>query len=488
MAVTQFAYGSPVISDNLVVSCQQTESDRKLNCEYRLKTADVVRTIKASTDNKSLAVNNIENYPWNDAITAVLLLVDTSDPGRQNVIDQNRKDISRLLASSRPYHRIGLARFDKSLHLQVPIGNSNEQIALATESLRAVGQTTELYRSVLTAIEVLEKVDADRKSVFIFSDGLVEDTAYYHHDVVKAANQAGIIITSLGYPRSIALSVGLQTLRRLSDETGGIFIETDLSFKLTEEFLNNPLASVDSGGRFNINLSQLVTSQNRQSHIIKLDLVTDTGNYIAEIPVTIPVTVISKPAESQSLTTGAIESVKAPLQQPVVVTTKSESKLNIWLWYGIPAALIVLLIIMTVAFFLILNNQNRKSKKTSTDFNEFRPYAYLVVQDETKKRYPITNTIWRIGRGTDNEMTLRDSSVSRRHAEIDRDKGDVFTIMDLDSTNGVYVNNKKIDKHRLHEGDIIEIGDISLRFTLLPAEYSYEEVTEMLNTRAPFTH
>ena len=159
-----------------------------------------------------------------------------------------------------------------------------------------------------------------------------------------------------------------------------------------------------------------------------------------------------------------------------------------WLWYGIPAALIILLIITIAAFFLIINNQGKKKQAVSNSFKEFKPYAYLVLQDETKKRYPITNTIWRIGRGTDNEMTLRDSSVSRRHAEIDRDKGDIFTIIDLGSLNGVYVNNKKTDKQILREGDIIEIGDINLRFTLLPADYTYEEVTEMLNTRAPFTH
>ena len=490
MVVAQFAHGSPVISDNLIVSCQQVESDRQLNCNYRLKTAEQVHTITANLDNDLLPVSSIHNYPWKDANTSILLLIDTSDPGRQNVIEQNKNDISRILSATGSIHRIGLATFDKSMKVEVPLGSSNEQILTSTGNLRASGKTTELFRSVLSAIELLDKVKADRKSIFLLSDGLAEDTAYFHQDVVKAANEAGVIIISLGYPRSVALSVGLQSLRRLSDETGGIFIETDMTFKLPENFLQNPMASLDNGGRFNIELP-LTKLKTRQKHVINLYFETDVGVYTVDIHVTPPVTTtLSKSAEiSQPASVGTTPSVKTTQQQPVIITADlPERKINIWLWYGIPAALFILLLIMGIAFFLILNTQNRKNKTATGGFNEYRPYAYLVVQDETKKRYPITNTIWRIGRGTDNEMTLRDSSVSRRHAEIDRDKGDVFTIMDLDSTNGVYVNNKKIDKHLLREGDIIEIGDISLRFTLLPAEYSYEEATEMLNTRAPFTH
>lgn len=491
MAVAQCAYGSPVISDNLSVSCLQSVTTGKLHCDYRFKNSTPALAITASLDNKNLTINNIEYYPWNDAVTAILLLVDTSDPGRQNVIDQNKKDIAGILSAAKPHHRIGLARFDKTLKLEAPPGSSNERIKAAADNLRAVGQTTELYRSVLTAIETLDKVNADRKSIFIFSDGLVEDTAYYHHDVVKAANEAGIVITSLGYPRSVALSVGLQTLRRLSDETGGLFIETDMTFRLPETFLGNPLSSIDNGGKFSIDLSRLPTIQNKQNQTVKLNFETDTGNYSTEISVSMPSGTASKPIETSQTAAPAIISPAQtpPAQQPVVITRESPAtKLNLWLWYGIPAALIVLLIITIVAFFLMMNNQDRKRQTTTGGFNEFKPYAYLVCQDETKKRYPITNTLWRIGRGTDNEMTLRDSSVSRRHAEIDRDKGDVFTIIDLDSTNGVYVNNKKISKQVLREGDIIEIGDINLRFTLLPAEYSFEEVTEIQNTRSPFTH
>jgi pSer/pThr/pTyr-binding forkhead associated (FHA) protein len=82
-------------------------------------------------------------------------------------------------------------------------------------------------------------------------------------------------------------------------------------------------------------------------------------------------------------------------------------------------------------------------------------------------------------------MTIADSSISRRHAEIHRELDGQFVVYDRGSTNGVYVNNKKISKHRLAEGDIIEMGDIFLRFTQNPLDYQLAEDTAMLHTKAP---
>jgi len=83
---------------------------------------------------------------------------------------------------------------------------------------------------------------------------------------------------------------------------------------------------------------------------------------------------------------------------------------------------------------------------------------------------------------------LRDTSVSRRHAEIHRDKGDEFTLIDLNSLNGVFVNSEKIGRYKLKEGDIIEIGDVNLRFTLMPIDYQLEESTVMQDTKVPSVH
>ena len=62
-----------------------------------------------------------------------------------------------------------------------------------------------------------------------------------------------------------------------------------------------------------------------------------------------------------------------------------------------------------------------------------------------------------IGRSSDLDMVLVEDMVSRKHAKIASDDGEI-TIQDLGSTNGTFVNGEKIKKVRLKEGDRILIG------------------------------
>ena len=151
-------------------------------------------------------------------------------------------------------------------------------------------------------------------------------------------------------------------------------------------------------------------------------------------------------------------------------------------------ALLVLIVLAGVTLVLLTRRPTatRSGAKQPPPQEQFKPYAYLIAQDEKATRYPITRTTWRIGRSRDNEMTLDDNSVSRRHAEIQRLGSGKFMLYDLDSLNGVFVNEQKISKHKLSEGDIIEIGDFYLRFTQHPSDFQLSEDTVMLKTKAPF--
>lgn len=62
-----------------------------------------------------------------------------------------------------------------------------------------------------------------------------------------------------------------------------------------------------------------------------------------------------------------------------------------------------------------------------------------------------------IGRSSELDMVLVEDMVSRRHAKISVDNGDIF-LEDLGSTNGSFVNGEKITRTKLAEGDRILIG------------------------------
>jgi hypothetical protein len=76
-----------------------------------------------------------------------------------------------------------------------------------------------------------------------------------------------------------------------------------------------------------------------------------------------------------------------------------------------------------------------------------------------------------IGRSEDNQLRLLDPGVSRRHVLVMATPGG-YTIRDLGSQNGTYVNGTRVDESPLADGDRITIGEINLVFRGAPAAVS----------------
>ena len=68
-----------------------------------------------------------------------------------------------------------------------------------------------------------------------------------------------------------------------------------------------------------------------------------------------------------------------------------------------------------------------------------------------------------LGTAADCDVVLTDKKISRKHATI-RYEGGEFQIADLDSSNGTFVNEEKVQKHDLIDNDIIKLGDIEFEF------------------------
>jgi pSer/pThr/pTyr-binding forkhead associated (FHA) protein/Flp pilus assembly protein TadD len=75
-----------------------------------------------------------------------------------------------------------------------------------------------------------------------------------------------------------------------------------------------------------------------------------------------------------------------------------------------------------------------------------------------------------LGRTEDNDVQVDHRSVSRNHAKVVRD-GNRWAVVDLGSANGVLVNGREYDKIDLRAGDIIEIGNVKLRFVEAGEEF-----------------
>jgi hypothetical protein len=71
-----------------------------------------------------------------------------------------------------------------------------------------------------------------------------------------------------------------------------------------------------------------------------------------------------------------------------------------------------------------------------------------------------------IGRHPESDVFLDDITVSRRHVVIERGDDNGYTLRDVGSLNGTYVNRKRVDEARLRYGDEVQIGRYRLSFVV----------------------
>ena len=433
----------------------------------------------------------------------------------------------------------------------------------ALGKIRAGGRTTELYRNALAALRLLAALNADRKSLIILSDGLAEDRAYFHAYVVAKARTEGITIDGLGYPRSVSLSVGLQTLRRLAEETGGVFVEGNRNFALSEDYLSAPFANSDGGGtavfdlqlaidagavgKVPLNLEWLLNGTTERSVlpielpippapvpelvVIKVPVLPTQPDVQAQTtatpltsdgaePATIdpngaallalattaasapstlnetqtPATSSSSPAAQLSPVSARVSRPPPRLEIGVAPFLGELDSLQDWLWL-ISALLGIVLMGLAWGLYAVLrkrpvNADSENSQRRAVPVMELaqpesrQTYTYLEGVDDGE-RYPINSAAFRIGRHADNELPIDDASISRHHAQIHRKRDGTFSISDLESMNGVLVNDQRLPTSPLVEGDLVDLGDIRLRFTMLAIDSLDGDETVMVRTHIP---
>ena len=105
----------------------------------------------------------------------------------------------------------------------------------------------------------------------------------------------------------------------------------------------------------------------------------------------------------------------------------------------------------------------------------------LVFNKKVIKEYPFDKENMTIGRSEGNDIVIDNLAVSGLHARIDKTQ-DTYILTDLQSTNGTFVNDKRITSHRLHHKDKIIIGKHLLFFALTKEEEVKAKDTELDKT------
>ncbi|MBI5749260.1 MAG: FHA domain-containing protein [Nitrospinae bacterium] len=114
----------------------------------------------------------------------------------------------------------------------------------------------------------------------------------------------------------------------------------------------------------------------------------------------------------------------------------------------------------------------------------------LKFKDKVLKEYPVTSEVIKIGRLRGNNIVIDNPAVSKHHASIKMKDGR-HMLTDHDSTNGTFVNEKKIKCTELTDGDKITIGKHTIIYksekehppTAKPLFADFGDVTMILDTK-----
>ncbi|MEZ4362296.1 MAG: GGDEF domain-containing protein [Kofleriaceae bacterium] len=80
------------------------------------------------------------------------------------------------------------------------------------------------------------------------------------------------------------------------------------------------------------------------------------------------------------------------------------------------------------------------------------------------RRTALERPTYLVGRDTDADLVVARGSVSRHHGRLTRDEAGAWWVEDLGSTNGTFINEQRLTRGRLAEGDLVRFGDAIYKF------------------------
>lgn len=424
---SRLANGAAEIDPHSLKFEEKTQPAR-VEFHFRLTEAEAVEGVAATAGGQKLAAKFTPFAEGPANTTAVLFLIDKSDPKRAKTIEAAKALTLRVIDRAGPEAKFAVYALASDLEPVAEFGTTKEEVRAKLPAVKALGMATELYRVSIAAIEKLESVEAGRKALVLLSDGRAEDTTFTIEQTVERAKEAGVAIFAVGYAESAQLTPHAQSLRRMAAETGGVFAEAEMGARREpESFVRDFFARLQSG-----------------------------GTATAEIGAWEPGGKIEWEVRTREQRSLKHEYRLSPAVAAVVPPVKRDRDRT---WTYAAAGGGVLLIAAAVALL------RRREAEPPADAPR-HVYARLKLLDSAGAEHAMDTTAIRIGRGADNDIALRNDSISRHHAEIHRARDGSFSITDLGAGNGVLVNGRKVERTTLRHEDIIELGEVRLRFLI----------------------
>lgn len=412
------------VQDGIVASLSVRNNEAHAIWRFVRRLDAPLEEISGTINGRPLGVPSVEQYPGAEQTTAILALLDLGDPKRADQIERLKLAMLLLAGRKQAHHQIAFAVYGLEPRLLVPGSTNGEELVQLLLKLPPLDQPSNLSGALIRTIRTLESLSADRRAIFVFTDGH-NDSTIALDEVRDLAQSTGVSITFLTIRSDRAADAS--ALSQFANSTGGLLIEENA----VTDFLREPFALLDSGGRLSFSLAggktyfwefgkPKITVSFRYGGKT-LDLTAD-----ADVP-------------SASVGEGFAYLVKSPVA--------------LGSFGGILA-------LGGLALFFA---RRRKTAGHASARRGAPVLGGILKQVDTGKAHIVDMPVMRIGRSRTNDIVVDDPTVSREHALLNLAADGTLSIENK-SDRELLVNGKGVDKTALADGDVIALGAVKLEF------------------------
>jgi hypothetical protein len=497
---------------------------KELAVGFRLVDDVNVTSVQAATEGKKESLPATWEAWEGDKAPACawMIVVDTSNPARAKTVATCVEFVRSFLTSLPKQDKVAVFALARDLSEVVPFDSMPEDRAKALTGIKPAGDaslTTLIHSNLRDGLGRLAERKEPRKAVMILTDGIDETPGgpaaqeIEKKKLIDAAKSAGIAVHAVGYAESADDQKHFGALKEIAAQTDGLFVPTSLASKDTPSGTLSLLRGVMHGaGTVRIDLSKLaepvaltVTAKTAAGKTAVLQVPREKVMEIVP-PVVAPKTpeeptkadkekaIADKAAADQLAKEKELADQAAAdklAKEKEAADQAADKKKKIWIGVGSGVVLLVLI----VALLMVRASRKRAAEEVrlaeearmaeeeraaqearraeearrqaeETKKAEVAPLAWLEMCDAQQTRHPVRISSLKIGRGQHNDLTLRNDSVSGNHCVLNCNRDKEWSITDLNSGNGVVLNGERVMQAALRHGDVIELGELKMRFLL----------------------
>lgn len=454
-------------------------------------------TLKEKPGGPAIAASSLTEVSprLNQASTVIAL--DTSRSLSPAHLEAARNALTKFVAELDAGEQVAVLAFNDTVELADGFTKDRDALTAALSQLKLGGQKTELYRAMLSGVDLLKNIPG-RRALLVITDGKDEGAGITAGQVEGAAEQNNVAISVIGLPglRGNDSELYLPLMRQFAEDTGGLYRMADSPesledavysllvdhrgmpggmYELAFTMADAPLPSSGTNAELTrthdgATQTALISLNAPQSAQPAPSAVPDTP-----VPPAAPLsatardaapdrtaqspasrepagTTVDQPGSASATSSAGPVAQPAPVNAPPIVQPREAENAIAHFWWIIP-----LLLLLWLAYRWFKRGARTPGQSQSNTLQNSGNGLLVLYFLELDKSFPLKPGTMILGSGETNDMSINAPGIAEVHAEFC--VGDECIMRGLGNSRGITLNGEPVTKPaKLRVGDELRFG------------------------------